>query len=148
MSLLRILSKWGDIMLTEYMVKDLIKSLNIDGIEHYYVGILKNKEEKSLGIYSDGYSDERVGISKNTMYLRLLVHWNSSPGLTLIQTIEIKKKLDELSNEIWNGKEVIVDDIRITRIKCGTPIDIDSDENDIFERVLHLEIDYVNEVKE
>ena len=54
-------------MLTEYIVKDLIKSLNITGIEHYYVGTLKEKEEKSLGIYSDGYSDERVGISKNTM---------------------------------------------------------------------------------
>ncbi len=134
-------------MLTEYIVKDLIKSLNITGIEHYYVGTLKEKEEKSLGIYSDGYSDERVGISKNTMYLRLLVHWNDSPGQTLLQTIEVKKALDKLCNEIWNRKEIKINDIKITRMKCGTPIDVDCDENDIFERVLHLEIDYVNEVK-
>lgn len=130
-------------MLTEYNVKNLIKSLNIKSIQHYYVGILKEKEEYSLGIYSDGYSDERVGISKNTMYLRLLVHWNNSPGQTLLQTIEIKKHLDKLANEIWNKKEVIIDNIKITRLKCGTPIDVNCDENDIFERVLHLEIDYI-----
>lgn len=134
-------------MLTEYIVKDLIKSLNIAGIEHYYVGLLKEKEEKSLGIYSDGYADERVGITKNTMYLRLLVHWNESPGQTLLQTIEVKKKLDKLANEIWNGKEVKINDIKITRMKCGTPINVEADENDIFERVLHLEIDYVKEVE-
>lgn len=133
-------------MLTEYIVKDLIKGLNIKNIEHYYVGILKEKEEKSLGIYSDGYADERVGITKNTMYLRLLVHWNESPGQTLLQTVEVKKALDKLANEIWNGKEVKINDIKITRIKCGTPIDVEADENDIFERVLHLTIDYVKEV--
>lgn len=133
-------------MLTEYNVKDLIKNLNINGIKHYYVGILKEKEDYSLGIYSDGYSDERVGISKNTMYLRLLVHWDSSPGQTLLQTIEVKKALDRLSNEIWNGKEIEIDGIRITRLKCGTPVDVSCDENDIYERVLHLEIDYVKEM--
>ena len=90
-------------MLTEYNVKDLIKNLNISNIKHYYVGILKEKEDYSLGIYSDGYSDERVGITKNTMYLRLLIHWNESPGQTLLQTIEIKKQIDKLANEIWNG---------------------------------------------
>lgn len=131
-------------MLTEYNVKDLIKSLNIKNIKHYYVGILKEKENYSLGIYSDGYSNERVGISKNTMYLRLLVHWDESPGQTLLNTITIKKEIDKLSNEIWNGKQVEIDGIKITRIKCGTPIDVNCDENDIFERVLHLEIDYIS----
>ena len=134
-------------MLTEYNVKNLIKNLGITGIKHYYVGILKEKEPYSLGIYSDGYDDERVGISKNTMYLRLLVHWNESPGQTLLNTIEIKKELDKLSNKIWNDGSMTVDNIKITRLKCGTPIDVNSDENDIFERVLHLEIDYIeNEV--
>ena len=80
------------------------------------------------------------------MFLRLLVHWNDSPGQTLLQTIEIKKAIDRLCNEIWNGKEVKINDIKITRMKCGTQIDVDCDENDIFERVLHLEIDYVKEV--
>ena len=57
------------------------------------------------------------------------------------------KALDKLCNEIWNRNEIKINDIKITRMKCGTPIDVDCDENDIFERVLHLEIDYVNEVK-
>jgi hypothetical protein len=130
-------------MITEDDVKDMIKSLNISDIKHYYVGILKEKQDYSLGIYSDGYADERVGISKNTMYLRLLVHWNESPGQTLLQTIEIKKKLDKLANEIWNGKEIILNNNKITRFKCGTPIDVKCDENDIYERVLHLEVDYI-----
>lgn len=133
-------------MLTEYNVKDLIKNLNISNIKHYYVGILKEKEDYSLGIYSDGYSDERVGITKNTMYLRLLIHWNESPGQTLLQTIEIKKQIDKLANEIWNGRIFEINNIKITRVKCGTPIDVNCDENEIYERVLHLEIDYIEEM--
>jgi hypothetical protein len=133
-------------MLTEYNVKNLIKNtIKLDTLKNYYVGILKDKEPYSLGIYSDGYSDERVGIKKNTMYLRLLVHWNDSPGQTLLNTVEIKKQLDKLSTQIWNNGSIYIDNIEITRLKCGTPIDVSHDENDIFERVLHLEIDFINE---
>jgi hypothetical protein len=133
-------------MLTEYNVKDMLKQLNINGVKHYYVGTLKQKEDYSLGVYSDGYSDERVDIKKNTMYIRLLVHWNESPGQTLLNSIEIKKNIDKLSEEIRKKREYEIDGIKITRLKCGTPIDVDKDENDICERVLHLEIDYINEV--
>ena len=49
----------------------------------------------------------------------------------MLQTIEVKKALDNLCNEIWNRKEIKINDIKITRMKCGTPIDVDCDENDI-----------------
>lgn len=130
--------------MTEYNVKNLIKECVNDDSIKYYVGRLKTKEKHSIGIYLDGYKDERLGIKSNTIYIRVLVHWNESPGQTLLNTIEIKKKLDKLSNQIWNDRNYSIDGYEVTRLKVGTPIDVDSDENDIYERVLHLEIDFNN----
>ena len=135
-------------MLNEYIVKDLIKSLNIGCIENYYVGILDNKKDNSLGIYSDGYSDMEVdgnkeNIKRNTMYIRLLWHGTVSPKQTCINAIEIKKQLEKLSNHIRN-EQFIYDLIEITKLDVGNPIDVSCDDNGIFERVIHLQITYIN----
>ena len=48
--------------MTEYNVKNLIKECVNDDSIKYYVGKLKTKEKHSIGVYSDGYKDERLGI--------------------------------------------------------------------------------------
>ena len=129
-------------MLNEYIVKDLIKTLQIECIENYYVGVLDNKKDNSLGVYSDGYDNNELGIARNTMYIRLLWHGTVSPKKTCLDAIMIKKRLQELSNIIIN-EQFIFDDIELTKLEVGNPIDVSCDNNGVFERVLHLQITFL-----
>lgn len=122
-------------------VKDWLKTLNV--AEHYYVGKLDNKQDKSLGVYQRdaGRPNIAIGGLKNSKYavkrVSLLLHWNNNAKET-----EIAAK--ELYEKILLTDRPIIGDIQVYVISMQTaePQDVGTDDAGIYERVIWMDIYY------
>lgn len=117
----------------------------IDGdFDHYYIGRLNNKNDKSLGIYNlPTNKTQQIAIgglantkSKNK-YLSLLVHGNKN-----------KTETETLANDLYqklvnaNLEKIGNNDVDYIRFLCDEPIDLDMDTNGVYEYSIEIQIFY------
>lgn len=123
-------------------IKDWIKT--IFSAEHYYMGKLDNKQDKSIGVYQrkpNNHSRICIGGEANTSYgvkpVSILVHWTNDAS-------ETEKAAYKLFNSIKQCKNVIINNVQISYIQLlnPEPIDVATDDKGIYERVIELDIYY------
>lgn len=123
-------------------IKNWIKT--IFSAEHYYMGKLDNKQDKSIGIYQRKANNPPrmcIGGEMNTSYdvksVSILVHWSNDAS-------EAEKAAYELFNNIKKCRNVTINNIHIPYIQLlnSEPIDVATDEKGIYERVIELDIYY------
>lgn len=123
-------------------VKDWIKT--IFNAEHYYMGKLDNKQNKSIGIYqrkTNNPSRICIGGEANTSYevkaISILVHWSNDAS-------ETEKAAYKLFDSIKQSKNVTINNVQIPYIKVlnPEPVDVSTDDKGIYERVIELDIYY------
>lgn len=125
-------------------IKDWLKEFNI--AEHYYMGKLDNKMDKSIGVYQRKTSIEpRVCFDGLTSYeikqVSILIHWNNDANST-------ERASYDLYNAIKQSKNIIISKIEIPYVQLlsSEPIDVGTDDKGIYERV--IELDFYYKVKE
>ena len=123
-------------------VKEYIKSLGI--AESVYMGKMDSKKEKSIGVYNSKHSHEyKTAIggpalqSYGTKYVTFLVHWNKSPQETENAAVSLFQKLEEAQDVKINETT-----IKFIQLLTNEPVDVDTDENGIFEMVIEAAIIY------
>ena len=119
-------------------IKDWIKTLDT-GAEHFYIGKLDNKNDKSIG----GYNAKKalapyiaLGGLANTSYrqkaVTFLIHWDMNQDRT-----------EEASNRLYEQLEaktdIIIDGIKIKYIELleCEPISVDTDDKGVYEMVIN-----------
>lgn len=129
-------------------VLDWIKPL-AEGFDHYYIGFLDKKKEKSLGIYNLKRNDTpiiAIGGLENTSYnvkrISLLIHYNKASD----ETEEIANTLFE---EIMTATpdQIGKHKVHFIGMLTNEPIDVGRDDNGICEYVIEFEI-YYKRIKE
>ena len=122
-------------------VKDWLKTLNV--AEHYFVGKLDNKQDKSLGVYQRdaGRPGIALGGLENTKYavkrVSLLLHWNNNAKETETAAYELYEKLLTTDRPIIGGIQVYV-----ISMQTAEPQDVGTDDAGIYERVIWADIYY------
>lgn len=131
-------------------IRDWIKSLNYTASENCYIGKLDNKKDKSIGVYQLKTSNEAniaIGGIDNTKTLEksvsILIHWNKNAK-------ETEQKSQEIYNKLLTSKDFIINHIKINYIRLLTPepVDVGTDDNNIYERVIQAIFYYENKEKE
>ena len=126
-------------MLTCDDVLSLIESFNL--AEHYYIGKLDNKKDKSIGVYNGDKLPNRVclGGYENNLYdvqrFTILIHWNSNPNDTEIIANTLYEKLSLINDKNINNKYIYY-----ISMLYNQSIDVSTDDNGIYERVIDIEI--------
>lgn len=126
-------------MLTCDDVLSLVESFNL--AEHYYIGKLDNKKDKSIGIYNGDKLPNRVclGGFENNLYnvqrFTILVHWTKHPHDTEIIANELYEKVSLINNQTINDKFIYY-----INMLYNSSIDVSTDANGIYERVIDIEI--------
>ena len=119
-------------------IKDWIKTLDT-GAEHFYIGKLDNKNDKSIGVYNAKKALEpyiALGGLGNTSYrqkaVTFLIHWDKNQDRT-----------EEASNRFYEQMEaktnIMIGDIKIKYIELleSEPISVDTDDKGIYEMVIN-----------
>lgn len=125
-------------MLSLKKIKDWLKTLGI-GAEHFYIGKLDNKNDKSIGVYNAKKTLTpyiALGGITNSSYRKkavtFLIHWDKNQDRTEQASFEFYKKLEAKTN-------IIIDDIKIKYIELleNEPISVDTDEKGVYEMVIN-----------
>lgn len=123
-------------------IKDWIKT--IFEADHYYMGKLDNKQNKSVGVYQRKTGNPPrmcIGGEENTSYdikpISILVHWSNDAD-------ETEQAAYELFENIRKSTNVTINNILIPYIKLlvSEPVDVGTDDKGIYERVIELDIYY------
>lgn len=119
-------------------IRDYIASLNIAYDDNCYMGILPDKEEKSIGTYPlkrDNGNPIPIGGKDNRSFLTksvsFLVHWNNSPTETEKVANELFSALQDTRYEEVNGHT-----IKFIKTFEEEPVWIGTDSNGIYEYVI------------
>ena len=123
-------------------VRDWIKTLKTDA-ENFYCGRLDNKKEKSIGVYQLKSDTRRtvLGGLDNLVFeikaVSILIHWNKNSRETEISALN-------LYEQIRQSVRFYINDTYIYFIEMlqGEPVDVSSDDNGVYERVIELKIYY------
>lgn len=126
-------------MITLSNVRDWLKSL-IDA-EHFYIGRLDDKQEKSVGVYTLKTSGEPLrgiglDLSFDVIAVSVLVHWNEKANETEINARNLFEKLRTIKNVTINGSKVYM-----IQLLVPEPIDVGTD-GTIYERVIEFKLFY------
>lgn len=126
-------------------VRNWIKTLGVG--EYFYIGKLDNKKEKSIGVYQrkpSGKADIAIGGLKSTKtaikQVSVLIHWNKYVD-------ESEDAAQELYDKLLRVKEVTIAGIHVNyiRLEVPEPIDVGTDDNGVYERVIWLDFIYERE---
>lgn len=112
--------------------------------DHFYIGKLDNKKDKSIGVYQLRNNNPNIAIGglDNTKILEksvsILIHWNMNSKETEEKALEIYYKL-------LNAKEFKINNIKVNFIKLlvAEPVDVGTDEKNIYERVIEATFYYM-----
>lgn len=131
-------------MITLANIRDFLKTFNI--AEHYYVGKLDNKRDKSIGVYSLKRSEPPVtAIGGESTYdiigVSLLLHWNNNANETEITARRLYEKLRTVKNISINNTQIYM-----IQLLSPEPIDVGTDSKGIYERVIELKIYYERKI--
>ena len=121
-------------------VRDWVETFGIG--EHFYIGKLDNKLEKSIGIYQrkpSGRPDIALGgldcTKTETKYISILIHWNKYADQAEKAAQELYDKFLNVTNLTMAGKHV-----NYLRLEVPEPVDVGTDDNGVYERVIWLDL--------
>ena len=132
-------------MITLAEVRDWIKTFN--AANNYYIGKLDNKQENSIGIYQRKTIDgPRVAIggrslaSYDVKSISVLIHWNKNAN-------ETEKRAQYIYNRLFEAESVVIGETPIKMISLlqNEPVDVGTDDNNVYERVIELDLYYERE---
>ena len=132
-------------MITLAEVRDWIKTFN--AANNYYIGKLDNKQENSIGIYQRKTIDgPRVTIGGRTLAsydvksISILIHWNKNAN-------ETEKRAQYLYNRLFEAESVVIGGtpIKMIALLQNEPVDVGTDDNNVYERVIELDLYYERE---
>ncbi len=127
-------------MITLANIRDWLKSYS--NAEHFYIGKLDNKQDKSLGVYSLKRSGPPVtAIGTQSTYdiigVSLLIHWNNNANETEIEARQLYEILRTVKNITINNTLIYMIELLVPE-----PIDVGTDDKGIYERVIELKFYY------
>ncbi len=128
-------------MITLSNIRDWLKSYS--NAEHFYVGKIDNKQNKSIGVYSLKRSGSPVtAIGTESTYdilgVSLLIHWNNNASETEIEARQLYETLRTIKNISINNTLIYMIELLVPE-----PIDVGTDEHGgIYERVIELKFYY------
>lgn len=132
-------------MITLAEVRDWIKTFN--AANNYYIGKLDNKQENSIGIYQRKIIDApRIAIggrslaSYDVKSISVLIHWNKNAN-------ETEKRAQYLYNRLFEAESVVIGEtpIKMIALLQNEPVDVGTDDNNVYERVIELDLYYERE---
>lgn len=121
-------------------IRDWLKS--VTNAEHYYIGKLDNKQDRSLGIYTlKGNGAPVTAIGTQSTYdiigVSLLLHWNNNANETEVTARTLYEKLRTIKNFKINDKQIYMIELLVPE-----PIDVGTDDKGIYERVIEMNLYY------
>nr|DAN25381.1 MAG TPA: hypothetical protein [Caudoviricetes sp.] len=132
-------------MITLAEVRDWIKTFN--AANNYYIGKLDNKQENSIGIYQRKTIDgPRVAIGGRSLAsyevksISILIHWNKNAN-------ETEKRAQYIYNRLFEAESVVIGGtpIKMIALLQNEPVDVGTDDNNVYERVIELDLYYERE---
>ena len=132
-------------MITLAEVRDWIKTFN--AANNYYIGKLDNKQENSIGIYQRKTIDgPRVAIGGRSLAsyevksISILIHCNKNAN-------ETEKRAQYLYNRLFEAESVVIGGtpIKMIALLQNEPVDVGTDDNNVYERVIELDLYYERE---
>lgn len=132
-------------MITLAEVRDWIKTFN--AANNYYIGKIDNKQENSIGIYQRKTIDgPRVAIGGRSLAsyevksISILIHWNKNAN-------ETEKRAQYLYNRLFEAESVVIGatPIKMIALLQNEPVDVGTDDNNVYERVIELDLYYERE---
>lgn len=141
-------------------IRDWIESMQL--ADHHYIGKLDVKQDRSIGVYQrQAAAEPRMAIgglpqtSYDIKYLSVLVHWNHSARETEEAAAELfaalrtarNVELDAEGNVIPEEPEgaEAVHRILFLDMACAEPVDVGTDDNGVYERVIWFDVYYERE---
>lgn len=124
-------------------IRDWLKTIDSEA-ENFYIGKLDNKKEKSIGVYqlrTSNPPDIALGgqnVTKTlTKNISILIHWNKNAKQTEAEALDLFKKL-------INAESFYIKNIKINYIRMlvHEPVDVGTDENNVYERVIEASFYY------
>ena len=115
--------------------------------DHFYIGKLDNKKDKSIGVYQLQTSNPPNvaigGLSNTKIYekpVSILIHWNKNAKETELKALELYYKL-------LNSRNFNINDNKINYIKLlePEPVDVGTDDFNVYERVIRAIFYYKKE---
>lgn len=141
-------------------IRDWIESMRL--ADHYYIGKLDDKQDRSIGVYQrQAASEPRMAIgglsrtSYDIKYISVLVHWNHSAreteeaaaelfaALRTARNVELDAEGSVISGESAGAETV--HRIMFVDMACSEPVDVGTDDNGIYERVIWFDAYYERE---
>lgn len=131
-------------MITLASIRDWLKSYS--NAEHFYIGKLDSKQDKSLGVYSLKRSGAPVtAIGSDSTYniigVSLLIHWNTNANETEIEAKQLYETLRTIKNETINNSLVYMIELLVPE-----PVDVGTDDSGVYERVIELKVYYERKI--
>lgn len=121
-------------------IRDFLKT--VFKAEHYYIGKLDNKQDKSLGVYSlkqSGAPTRAIGDEStySTMCVSLLLHWNNNAN-------ETERQARNLFETLYSVKDVEINKhtIYIIELLTPEPVDVGTDDKGVYEQVIEVKFYY------
>lgn len=110
--------------------------------EHYYIGKLDNKQDKSLGVYTlKGNGAPVTAIGTQSTYdiigVSLLLHWSNNANETEVTARTLYEKLRTIKNFKINDKQIYMIELLVPE-----PIDVGTDDKGTYERVIEMNLYY------
>lgn len=121
-------------------VRDWLKTFGI--AENYYIGKLDSKKDKSIGVYQRKAAvPPTKALGQLSSYevkpISVLIHWNKNANETERAAFELYKKLEAVSSLQISGKHIY-----ILSLLQSEPVDIATDDNGVYERVIEFDLYY------
>ena len=121
-------------------VRDWLKRLI--AADHFYIGLIDNKHDKSVGVYPLSQSGYPVrGIGQDTTYdefaVSVLIHWTKNANETERAARALFETLRTIKNASINGHRVYLIDLL-----TPAPVSVGTDDKGVFEQVIEFQITY------
>lgn len=127
------------ILLSE--IRDWLKSFGM--FDNYYIGRLDTKKKNSLGIYNLQDTGRREVIGGLKKYdkkgISLLIHGDTNKTNTEKKAWSLYEKLEELIYTC-DYPQIGVKDVYFIELLNNQPVDVDQDNDSIYEYVIELNI--------
>lgn len=126
-------------------IRDYLKTAGL--AEHYYIGKLDSKKDKSIGVYQlkkrNDYERAIGGVENNRLGFKtvsVLVHWNKNAAETERAAQALYDFLENTPHKTIIGTK----EISYIQLLHNEPIDVSTDEAGIYERVIEFIVYYQN----
>ncbi len=125
-------------------VRDWLKTLIT--AEHYYIGKLDSKQDKSIGVYQRKNPAPPIkAIGQSSSYeikpLSILIHWNKNANETERTALELYRQLGAVTFLELNDTHV-----QFISLLQSEPVDVGTDDSGVYERVIEFDIYYKKEM--